>query len=322
MIDNLKKYWFVVVIGLVLIVGIGYFTKEQMNAVLSGKKVDGKDVIYEVAGSDYTADAYYDELFESKGTAEIYKLFERAVLDSMETTEDIVEKSKEEAETVKTNVSAQNGAAGLEQLNKALVSLGYTGVDEMNKFYENSNKLDVILGDYLEANYDQYAKAFVEEKQPRVVSHILVKMDDSKNPTAEESAKMEKIDAALKEGKAFSDVAMEFSDDGTAQNGGLLGYMDKTSSLVPEFIEGATSIKKGETTGWVTSQYGRHRITVQQDSFEEIKYDKDFLKAISTNNPKIQYQAIWEKAEGLDIKFADENVKADLMAFMGLGGNQ
>ncbi|UPU39208.1 peptidyl-prolyl cis-trans isomerase [Erysipelothrix sp. Poltava] len=49
----------------------------------------------------------------------------------------------------------------------------------------------------------------------------------------------------LKEGKAFSDVAMEFSDDGTAQNGGLLGYMDKTSSLVPEFIEGAYKYQEG-----------------------------------------------------------------------------
>ncbi|UPU39209.1 hypothetical protein MX850_12250 [Erysipelothrix sp. Poltava] len=108
---------------------------------------------------------------------------------------------KKKPETVKTNVSAQNGAAGLEQLNKALVSLGYKGVDEMNKFYENSNKLDVILGDYLEANYDQYAKAFVEEKQPRVVSHILVKMDDSKNPTSlKKQVKMEKIDADFKRG--------------------------------------------------------------------------------------------------------------------------
>ena len=45
MIDNIKKHWFVVIVAIIFLAGIIYFTNEQINSVLKGKRVDGKDVI-------------------------------------------------------------------------------------------------------------------------------------------------------------------------------------------------------------------------------------------------------------------------------------
>lgn len=321
MIDNLKKYWFVVVIALVLIVGIGVFSKQQISSVIKGKKVDGKDVVYSIAGEVYTADAYYDALYARRGAPEIYKLFERTVLDTVETTDEIASKSKTEAENVKQTVSAQSGAAGLDQLNGALVSLGYQGLDELAKYYENMNKSNIIFGDYLEVNFDKFVKGYMDDQKPRIVSHILVKMEDSSKPSEAEQEKMNKIDAALKEGKSFSDVAMEFSDDGSAQNGGQLGYMDKSTNFVEPFKVAAMATAKGETTAWVTSEFGRHLIKVDEDSFDALKDNPDFLKAVATRNPNAQPLAIWEKSENLEIKFEDPSVEKELQQYLGIGGN-
>ena len=58
MIDNLKKYWFVVVICLVLVAGIGFYAKQQIGTVLRGKTVEGKQVVSEIAGVNYFAEDY------------------------------------------------------------------------------------------------------------------------------------------------------------------------------------------------------------------------------------------------------------------------
>ncbi|MEH7238392.1 peptidylprolyl isomerase [Bacillus sp. JJ1562] len=122
----------------------------------------------------------------------------------------------------------------------------------------------------------------VEVKEGEVVkaSHILAKFSD--NPTAEvtEEQKAEakkKIDEAkakLDSGEKFEDVAKELSDDGSAQNGGDLGWFGK-GRMVPEFEETAFALKEGETSDIIESQFGYHiiKVTGTVDDFD--KKDKE-----------------------------------------------
>ncbi|WZU02907.1 hypothetical protein MGH68_08675 [Erysipelothrix sp. D19-032] len=97
----------------------------------------------------------------------------------------------------KAGTAQQQGQAGMQQLESYVISLGYTGLDELNIVYEDMAKRDQIILDYVNANKETYLDPYVEASSPRMVSHILIKMTDSKNPTTEEQAKIDKVNAQL-----------------------------------------------------------------------------------------------------------------------------
>lgn len=100
-------------------------------------------------------------------------------------------------------------------------------------------------------------------------SHILISTGE--NPE-ESKAEAESILARAKAGEDFAELAAEFSDDqGTAQNGGDLGWFGK-GAMVPEFEKAAFDAKVGEATGVVETQFGFHIIYVTEKSSKEIKY--------------------------------------------------
>ncbi len=98
------------------------------------------------------------------------------------------------------------------------------------------------------------------------VSHIMVKTEND----------AEAVQAELKAGKAFADVAREKSQDrGSAENGGDLGTLGQGQSE-PEFEAAAFALKEGEISGIVKTQYGYHILkggphgtTIQP--FDEVK---------------------------------------------------
>lgn len=86
---------------------------------------------------------------------------------------------------------------------------------------------------------------------PKLVkaSHILVK-------TEEEAIKLkQEIDA----GKDFAKAASEVSLCPSGQNGGDLGYFSR-GQMVKEFEDAAFSMKKGQVSSPVKTQFGYHLI--------------------------------------------------------------
>jgi len=80
------------------------------------------------------------------------------------------------------------------------------------------------------------------------VSHIMVKTERD----------AEAVQAELKAGKAFADVAREKSQDqGSAEKGGDLGVVGR-GQTEPEFETAAFALKEGEVSGIVKTQYGYH----------------------------------------------------------------
>ena len=69
----LKEYWLLILIGVLLICGSVYFVIEDNSGKIAGKKESGNDVVFAIGEENVTADEFYDELYQSYGTAGIYQ---------------------------------------------------------------------------------------------------------------------------------------------------------------------------------------------------------------------------------------------------------
>jgi parvulin-like peptidyl-prolyl isomerase len=133
----------------------------------------------------------------------------------------------------------------------------------------------------VKAYYDAHLDKF---KQPELVSvrHILVavKRDPKEKEgrtDAEAKQHIATLQADLKKGLKFEDLAKKFSDDpGSKENGGLYKDVDP-SSWDPAFAKAAMTQPVGKVGAPVKSQYGYHLIKVEdrkparQVPFEEAK---------------------------------------------------
>jgi foldase protein PrsA len=124
---------------------------------------------------------------------------------------------------------------------------------------------------YYEANKDDYV-----QPEEREVRHILIAVggaDGESAPTQAdwEAAKKEadKIRAEVQNGANFRATAEKYSDDeATRSSGGRLGTVTP-GQTVPEFEEAVFSLKKGEISQPVKTQYGYHIIQVTEITPEE-----------------------------------------------------
>jgi peptidyl-prolyl cis-trans isomerase C len=115
----------------------------------------------------------------------------------------------------------------------------------------------------VKAFYDSNPELF---KTPAMVraSHILVKVDKNASPKQKAAAlaKIKAIRKRILKGEDFAKVAREVSDDtGTKANGGDLNFFAK-GQMVPEFEKVAFSLKPGQVSGIVKTQFGYHLIKV------------------------------------------------------------
>jgi peptidyl-prolyl cis-trans isomerase SurA len=92
------------------------------------------------------------------------------------------------------------------------------------------------------------------------VSEIVIHPVANDSSKARSRAKLEKIQARLKAGEKFEDLASTFSDDpGSARNGGDLGWA-KRGSFVPEFEAAAYSLEPSQYSDIIESDFGYHLI--------------------------------------------------------------
>ena len=115
---------------------------------------------------------------------------------------------------------------------------------------------DAEAKDFYEKNPDK----FKQEEMVRA-SHILIRVDEKADAATKAKAKA-KIDSILKQAKSgqdFAKLAQEFSQDGSAAQGGDLGAFPR-AQMVPPFSDAAFALKVGEVSGVVTTQFGYHII--------------------------------------------------------------
>lgn len=109
------------------------------------------------------------------------------------------------------------------------------------------------------AYYDEHASDFQQPEQVRA-RHILIKVNDTADEDAWLKAKKEikKVHQKAAEQNAdFPALAKEYSEDGSAAQGGDLGYFPR-NAMVPEFEKVAFELENGAVSEPFRTQFGWH----------------------------------------------------------------
>jgi peptidyl-prolyl cis-trans isomerase D len=170
----------------------------------------------------------------------------------------------------------------------------------------------------LQALYEKNKDTFRTQDRVKVRHILLTTTGKTKDEEVAIKAKAENLLKQVKSGADFAKLAKENSQDpGSAQKGGELDWITR-GQTVPEFEKAAFSLKPGETSDLVKTQYGYHIIQVEQKEaarlkpFEEVK--ADMLASYKKGVVSHDMQALSDKAaEALKKNPAHpEKVAADL----------
>ncbi|NLJ74616.1 MAG: hypothetical protein GX331_06430 [Firmicutes bacterium] len=152
---------------------------------------------------------------------------------------------------------------------------------------------DEVIGD-IPVSDEELIEAYEEVR----ASHILVRpeTDDDGGWAAAEAEALEILAQLTVDN--FAELAVEYSQDGSASNGGDLGFI-RRGQTVAEFEEAAFSLKVNEISEPVRSSFGYHIITVTErkdavgQEFEEAK--EDLIQTIRAEKGEEKLQAWYEQ---------------------------
>ncbi len=146
-------------------------------------------------------------------------------------------------------------------------------VGSTTDFLQSSQISDAQLQHEYSENMDSY-------RQPERVQvrHILIKTQGKpKEEASKLKAKADDLLKQLQSGGNFAELAKKNSEDpGSAEKGGELGWIVR-GQTVPNFEKAAFSLKPGELSGVIETEYGYHILQVENkqaahtQSFDEVK---------------------------------------------------
>ena len=112
--------------------------------------------------------------------------------------------------------------------------------------------------------YKKYGENFATPAEIKA-RHILLKLaaDASEELLQLKKEQLGKLLDKIKGGVSFEELAKKHSEDGTAIEGGDLGWF-KPGEMVPEFENVAFAMETGQVSEVVRSPFGLHLIKVEQ----------------------------------------------------------
>jgi len=292
------------------------------------KLEDGKDAVVTSKSGDISVDELYQEMKNTYALTTLVNMIDAKLLEKDYPTTD------EEKEYVKSQ---------LEQLeytyeNSYYVSyyptfksfaVAYFGVSDMDAVES------LIALQYKRQAYtEDYAKELVADKEIETyyndtvigdikASHILIKADftegateDEKNKAYEEALKKAKeVLAKLNNGEDFAKLAKEYSQDGSKEDGGDLGWFNR-GDMVSEFEDAAIALEIGKyTTAPVKTQYGYHLILkTDQKAKPELKEVKEeIIETLAeekmSSDENLQNKALAKLREAKEFEIQDDKLK-------------
>ncbi len=131
------------------------------------------------------------------------------------------------------------------------------------------------LKDALEEHYDWRMRDFESEVAMQLLQEAIVR------------DKAESVLSEVEAGeKSFADLAVEYSRDGSAADGGDLGFIKEGSEFVEEFEVAALNLEEGEISDIVETQFGFHILKATEVDEDEgvrtshILIDPSYLQEI------------------------------------------
>lgn len=208
------------------------------------------ETIAETSAGNVTKEQFYEELKKTSGEEVLKDLITFTIL------EDKYEVSDKDIEKELDKIKEQVG----EDFDEVLKMQGLTE-DSLKLDIKRSLLQDAAITEGIEVSEDEIKQYYERSKTEIEARHILVE--------DEETAK--KIKAKLDKGEDFAKLAKENSvDEGSAVEGGELGFFT-VGSMVPEFEDKAFTMKVGEISEPVQSDFGFHIIELTDK--KELKED-------------------------------------------------
>lgn len=305
------------------------------------KLENGQEAVVTLENSeDISVDALYNEMKDQYALSVLLDMVDRQILEELYPEDD------EEKEYLDSQVSqfqyyydayysssyssfaqflyAMYGVADEDEL-KSVLSLNYKR-DKATDAYAAT----LVEEDDIEDYYDDEVIGDMQ------ASHILITADYDDDATDEEieaakekaKEKAEDLIKQLKEAKddevaeLFAKLAKENSEDGSAEDGGDLGWFNK-GDMVSSFENATIKLKVNEfTTTPVESEYGYHIIlkTGEKDKPElkEVKDEiiEELAAEIKDADDYIQYKALAALRDEYKIEFQDDELKKQYKSYL------
>lgn len=275
------------------------------------KLENGKEVIVEVEGKQFTADDFFEKLKEDYGTSALVNLIDNYITEK-ETNDDIKKEAKTEAKSLFDQYKAYYGT----NFDTYLSNSGFKNSDEFLKAIEENTEQSLVLEKYIKNDVikEDEIKEYYEKNiyGEMTVRHILitpeVKDDMSEDEKTEAKNKaLEKAKEIINELNKSNDLENDFialakekSDDkGSKSEGGLIENFTNESGLVQEFFDASLKLEVGKMTAEpVETEFGYHIIyKIKQNdkpSLDQVKdkvIEKITSELLSSNNASYVYWA-------------------------------
>ncbi|MCI3922399.1 peptidylprolyl isomerase [Paenibacillus sp. TRM 82003] len=236
---------------------IGFIVYAVVQGGADGSNVTtgnvGDAAVATVDDETITANEVYELMLKQVGPQAVDQLITERLIDRAATAANVQvtdEDINKELDVIKANFPDD---ATFEQ---QLTAAGYT-LESLKEQIASQVRLEKLVEPQVEvtdadlqAYYDENKAQYETGEQVRA-SHILVE-------TKEEA---EEIVAQIKGGADFAELAKERSKDGSAAQGGDLGFFGRGKMVAP-FEEAAFAMEIGEVSDVVESQFGFHIIKV------------------------------------------------------------
>lgn len=265
-----------------------------LTACTSNAEDTESEAIVETNGGEgeVTKEEFYQELKKANGEQVLQQLVMKEVLANNYDVSD--EEVNKELESMKEQYG--------DQFDMVLQQYGMSSEEEFKETIRFSLLQEQAASEDIEISEEEMQKYYDRMKTEVQASHILVK--------DEETAK--EVKQKLEDGQSFDTLASEYSQDGSAQQGGKLGYFS-VGKMTPKFEDAAYALEVGEVSDPVETQFGYHIIKVTDkrdvedvESFEDAKAD---IKRTITSQ-KIDQAALQEKMNQM-MQEAEIDVKLD-----------
>ncbi|PKH08874.1 peptidylprolyl isomerase [Planomicrobium sp. MB-3u-38] len=272
-------------------------------AACSDDNADSKVLVTSEVG-DVTKEELYQEMKTSIGEQAIQILMiEKVLSEEYEVTDEEVqaeiESSKEEY--------GENYKAFLEQNNQTEES--YEKVIRLNLLQEKA------LTDGVEVTDEEIQAQYERQTMELNGRHILVADEETAATVKEE----------LDGGANFAELAQEYSTDGSAAEGGDLGWFG-VGAMVPEFEEAAYSLEVDEISEPVQSQFGYHIIQItdkrEVEGAEPLEGQEEDIRseiAMQKADQAALLPKIAELMEQANVEIKDEELEGALDEIMNAG---
>lgn len=272
-------------------------------AACSEEAADSTVIVTSEVG-DVTKEDLYEEMKTSIGDQAIQILMIEKVLS--ETYEVTDEEVQAEIDSTKEEMG-ENYEAFLEQNNQTEES--YEKVIRLNLLQEKA------LTDGVEVT-DEEIQAYYDRQGTELnARHILVADEETAATVMEE----------LEGGEDFAELAQEYSTDGSAAEGGDLGWFG-TGAMVPEFEEAAYSLEVDEISEPIQSQFGFHIIQVtdkrEVEGVEPLEGQEEEIRselAMLNADQAALLPTIAALMEEANVEIQDEDLEGALDEIMNAG---